>query len=528
MPFSPKVKSKAIEAAAAHCCVCHRFQAGHLEIHHIKSQADGGPDDLDNAIALCFDCHTWAGHYNVNHPKGFKYSPEFLKAARDTWHERVAAGPIPSALEDLAVQARYLISRDHDVSARLLSGDLSLAPIKDAVLANNEFGRSISSVLRLRPHGLRRYLGDSFASIDDYLKVHPGARIHHTDLDGYAYYDCVRGCGQTELRQRVHEDKLSQHLLAEGVDEKELCAVVGDNSLCGDGSMSESYLTRPLWVVFLALTNLTNRPLAFERVTGLRDLPEGFRAMGGPSNDFSLDMPSCEISAAQTALIPMALVVGPIEELGEDQVRLEEFGDVGDSVETMNLTRFQAEHLTRLRLYGPALWPRQVAVRRSGAPFVQTLHPLTLESVYTLDRVWQCGSCPHLFAQDVNGKWHYVSELIPQGLKMEISHSVSLPRDVGELVIAELEDEESFLSEISIDSSVVAQQVKMRKGDMLRFSVCEANTLTVKGAYFPLQMGGDLTHGSEMRNRLICQFLSSMSSQTSTNHAGPVSLVGCE
>lgn len=168
-----------------------------------QTTSDGGLDDIDNAIALCFDCHAWAGHYNVNHLKGFKYSPEFLRAARDIWHERVAAGPIPSASEDLAVQARYLISRDHDVSARLLPGDLSLAPIKDAVLANNEFGISISKVLRLLPHGLRRYRGDLFRSINDYLKVHPSARIHHTDLDGYAYYDCVRGCGQKALRWRA-------------------------------------------------------------------------------------------------------------------------------------------------------------------------------------------------------------------------------------------------------------------------------------------------------------------------------------
>ena len=41
-------------------------------------------------------------------------------------------------------------------------------------------------------------------------------------------------------------------LLEKGEEITDLCAVVAENSQCGDGSLSEIYLTRPAWVVFLA------------------------------------------------------------------------------------------------------------------------------------------------------------------------------------------------------------------------------------------------------------------------------------
>ena len=28
-----------------------------VEVHHVKHLADGGTDDMDNLICLCYDCH---------------------------------------------------------------------------------------------------------------------------------------------------------------------------------------------------------------------------------------------------------------------------------------------------------------------------------------------------------------------------------------------------------------------------------------------------------------------------------------
>lgn len=508
MPFSQNVKVQVVKAAAAHCCVCHRFDAGHIEVHHIIPQAKGGSDDFENAIALCFDCHTWAGHYNSLHPKGFRYSPEFLRSARDAWYEKVAMGPIAVSADDKALHVRYLISRDHDISTRLLAGDLSVAPIKDALLAGNEFGRRISEALRLRPYGFRRFPGAEFSSVQDYLRTHADAKCHHSDLGGYVYYDCIRECSNAEFMQRVTEDKLTRRILDEGADSTDLCVVAADNNQCGSGSVTEIYLTRPAWVVLLALTNVTDKLIALDQVVGRRDSVEGYRPLGTRTHEFVLRMPAYEIAPTQTVLVPMSLLLGPIEEMSEEQATVNEFGDTGDSVEIMNLTEFPNQRLGNFRLYGPAFWPHQVVVRRPGAPLIQGIHQLSLDSVYTLDRVWQCGSCPHLFAKSQAGPWLYVSELIPDGQQIEVSHSLNLPDDVTAIVIAELEDEISVLTSVSVDGCIVARQIEMHKGDALRIPVSSAQRLLVTGSYIPLRPQSDTGQGIETRNRLICQFLS--------------------
>jgi HNH endonuclease len=69
------------------CCVCHRFCGSKIEIDHIVQRADGGGNEIDNAIAVCFDCHAEIHHYNNKHPKGRKFSPEEIKGHKKQWLE---------------------------------------------------------------------------------------------------------------------------------------------------------------------------------------------------------------------------------------------------------------------------------------------------------------------------------------------------------------------------------------------------------------------------------------------------------
>ncbi len=85
MGFSNAVKKEALFESKRSCCLCHTFCGRDVDVHHIKHQNEGGGDDLQNAVVLCFDCHSESGHYNQKHPKGNKYSPEELKKFRDEW-----------------------------------------------------------------------------------------------------------------------------------------------------------------------------------------------------------------------------------------------------------------------------------------------------------------------------------------------------------------------------------------------------------------------------------------------------------
>ena len=74
------------------CCLCHKFCRTDIEIHHIIHEADDGPDDFDNAIPLCYECHADMGKKDPHHPKGRAYTPNELKRLRDRWYELVESG----------------------------------------------------------------------------------------------------------------------------------------------------------------------------------------------------------------------------------------------------------------------------------------------------------------------------------------------------------------------------------------------------------------------------------------------------
>ena len=66
-------------------CLCHRFCGVKIETDHIVPIADGGNNDIDNAIALCFECHTEVHSYNIDHPRGRKVRPNELRMHREQW-----------------------------------------------------------------------------------------------------------------------------------------------------------------------------------------------------------------------------------------------------------------------------------------------------------------------------------------------------------------------------------------------------------------------------------------------------------
>lgn len=89
MAFTNKIKEQILVASARHCCVCRKSTGFNIEVHHIIPQEQGGKDTFDNAIALCFNCHSDAGHYFAGHPKGAKLSPSELRKHKKSWMDLV-------------------------------------------------------------------------------------------------------------------------------------------------------------------------------------------------------------------------------------------------------------------------------------------------------------------------------------------------------------------------------------------------------------------------------------------------------
>jgi hypothetical protein len=91
--FDPQEAEKLLVACHRRCCICHRWCGSKIELDHIEQATDGGSDAIDNAIAVCFDCHAEAHAYNPRHPRGRKFSATELRAHRDQWLQICAQRP---------------------------------------------------------------------------------------------------------------------------------------------------------------------------------------------------------------------------------------------------------------------------------------------------------------------------------------------------------------------------------------------------------------------------------------------------
>jgi hypothetical protein len=115
VPFSEKVREEALVRSARCCCVCRNFAGRAVNVHHIIQEADGGPNDIENAIVLCLRCHSEAGHFNPRHPIGTKYSPAELARQRDQFWASVAAGQIVPAVCEVETAWKRSTPSDGDL-----------------------------------------------------------------------------------------------------------------------------------------------------------------------------------------------------------------------------------------------------------------------------------------------------------------------------------------------------------------------------------------------------------------------------
>jgi 5-methylcytosine-specific restriction endonuclease McrA len=57
MPFKKAEVANLLAKCRRRCCVCYRFCGIKIETDHMIPEGEGGSNDIDNAIPLCFECH---------------------------------------------------------------------------------------------------------------------------------------------------------------------------------------------------------------------------------------------------------------------------------------------------------------------------------------------------------------------------------------------------------------------------------------------------------------------------------------
>ena len=109
MSFPEKIRIEVLLRCKRYCCYCEQYKGRDIEVHHIVQKADGGEDLFDNAIPLCYDCHSEIGSYNPHHPKGNRFRPEELKKIRNNFYVKIES--IPRKAIDLSEDDENLLNK---------------------------------------------------------------------------------------------------------------------------------------------------------------------------------------------------------------------------------------------------------------------------------------------------------------------------------------------------------------------------------------------------------------------------------
>lgn len=217
MSFPQSVAEKTLLACGRCCCICHVFCGTKVELHHIKPKSNGGSDDYDNCIPLCFNCHSEMG--KPTHHKGRGYSEAELKAHRDNWYEskKMALqmnGGICTADKQqfekicaLFAQAEYVLS-DHDMVGAFQQSDIA-GLLYYADCSEDPFNRFIDAELEMLRSKLLKQLQECVAIFRQYLYWDEGSNenlcVSHMWLYNHGKMELENGEQLQEYKDEVQQ-----------------------------------------------------------------------------------------------------------------------------------------------------------------------------------------------------------------------------------------------------------------------------------------------------------------------------------
>ena len=194
MPFSPQIRTKVLLWCDRHCCLCKKPCGVNIEVHHIVPEESGGKSEIENAVALCFDCHSEVMRYNERHPKGNKFKPKELIARRDQVFEEFTRHLVPPIHYKITQNIPYGPDRSFPDVGFVLSHNGDSLPVR--VLSKICLVLENDSLLPMRG----QYSGDG------YWNLNPGFVVSgHFQIPAGEYEE------QTEIRLRVEVSIIDQY-----------------------------------------------------------------------------------------------------------------------------------------------------------------------------------------------------------------------------------------------------------------------------------------------------------------------------
>lgn len=504
MGFSQTIKQQAMISSARHCCVCHRYKGVKIEVHHIIQKADGGPNTFDNAIPLCFDCHSDAGHFNDRHPKGTKFSKQELVKARDTWYELIKHNPIvEKVLISNKIQTSYYVLHSFDVLESVLNCDFSsVNKFRNRVyLTDNGISNQWKNILQAHKADYK-YNTDQktilelgkLASLEEYVKKYENVEIIDKSGVDYPYYVAKRETNWAELIGLFNPNNFINEINKSGLDANEFCISLlyenGDS--CDEETaffgFTEFLEIAPMSFVFLGITNASKEPIKLNRLNTL-EIGE------------TIKLPNFNMLPLEMVLLPISTGIN-LRGIDNNGIVLEHLdGERGqDFSRVINSNEFK-EH--SVKYFQNKINPTSIVFNDNEGEYEIEIHDFDFTNLYSVNSYWQIGSCPHLFLINKQGRQKYHRELLVSSSYITGVDNFEVPVDIYQIVIRELEDEVTYIDKLYLNDKIVVEFTTITKGEELIIDVNPLDKVKIEGSYEPFIKNKPRPNDMWYRNKII-------------------------
>jgi len=505
MGFSPTIKQQVMTDTARHCCVCHRYKGIKIEVHHLIQEADGGPNTYENAIPLCFDCHSDAGHFNDRHPRGTKFSIPELINARNKWYEFVKNNPIvEKKLIPNNIHTSYYLLHSFDVLESVITGDLTtLSKYRNRVLlSENEILREWKAILdsHKKDFGFnveQKMLIEvrQFNSIEDYFQEYAGVEIIDKTSIDYPYYEAKRKSDWSTILKTVRPNLFLDQLSKSGINAEQFCtSLLYKNGDSCDGEISNFGYTEyleisPMSFIFIGITNASNEQVKLNRIL----TKESKKA----------NLPNFNLQPYEMVLLPVATAIN-LNEIDRNGIVLEHInGDRGqDFSRIIDKQDFNKDNVI---FFKEKINPHSIIYNDNEGEYEVEIHDLDFNNLYSINSYWQCGSCPHFFVINKYGYQEYVRELLISSSCKNGIDNIVVPTNIYEIVIRELEDEITYIDRIYNNNILIGESIILRKGESHSINVCPNDIIVFEGSYEPFYKNDSQLNDLWRRNEIIKQ-----------------------
>ncbi len=509
--FSQKIKEDILVASARYCSVCHRYKGVKVEVHHIIPVNQGGEDNFENAIALCFDCHSDSGHYYAKHPRGTKFSPTELRKHKEAWNKIVKENNISVYKGVNLIHTVYYVTKNSDVIHEIANGNLSRFPIENVIVHANDilkFQKNILRDYRSTP-GFERINDFPVEETKNYLLKYPDAE--EVDENNYPNYLYVRTPIKEEVDKFCKKDKICRFLLKTGEDVKNIFKIFAYREECGETPyLQEILIKRDVWACYLCITNISNELLNIDSINykgnSISNNQIAFREFIKNNDEFKLSLPKMQIPPKKSILIPILTLLAPFQgDDIEEYSSIEQELDYSEEAQVLSYGKLhETENSSNFLALGPGINPVSVNIFKDENISLQEIHRFDFSNLYFIDRMWMCGCCPYIFFKKERIK--YFCEIFQKAPDMTQCFEIIVPKGVSSFILCELEYETTFISFIKINGKIIFQNRKIVKDESLEFKVKEGDIIEGSG-FYTLSFKNIKQASPNRKNNIIKKFI---------------------